>query len=108
MTAHLGYPKESVFYLYTFTFVVLNCLIVLFGVWNASDPKGKFSFMMNDKTLLLFVKTGHSAKDRTHKVCPELGDVLCMHGCGHFFYIFITSGNDRQPKVKDLLVTERL
>ena len=70
-----------------------NCLIVLFVVRNASDPKG--AFMMNDKTVfvvckmiklfLLFVKTGHSAEDRTCKVCPEVGEVLCMHGCGHCF-----------------------
>ena len=34
---------NALFYVYTFSFVTLNCLIVLFW-WNWSDPKSRFSF----------------------------------------------------------------
>ena len=43
-------------YLSTLTFIMLNCLLVRFFMWNSSDPKDKSSFyvfIMNNNVLFI-------------------------------------------------------
>ena len=68
------------FYLYTFTFVLLKCIIVFFCVWNSSDPKGKFSFdafIMNNKVLLYNLYL-HKRHDK-HVTVSAVGGDSCSY-----------------------------